>query len=192
MPVLNCTMIAIHSLLHMKAKRHCAVAVKLPVQLPVTDDKEIIIIFVSYCGYLNEKENKSNGFISAWNFWHGDGVRTSLYMPSYVGPQCIRWPRATLWRVTQYMPTDRVNIRKKPDRQTARHRADACTLPARRGQRKKNVTFGVKPSLLHGLPTWFWLGDQCPLAAWGEENFENFTTKWCILKYIWINMWSAA
>jgi len=58
-------MIAIHSLLHMKAKRHCAVAVKLPVQLPVTDDKEIIIIFVSYCGYLNEKENKSNDFISA-------------------------------------------------------------------------------------------------------------------------------
>jgi len=50
-------MIAIHSLLHMKAKRHCTVAVKLPVQLPVTDDKEIII-FVSYCGYLNEKEKK--------------------------------------------------------------------------------------------------------------------------------------
>ena len=30
----------------------------------------------------------------------------------------------------------------------------------------------------------FWLGGQCPLAAWGEENL---TTKWCILKYIWIN-----
>jgi len=27
-------------------------------------------------------------------------------------------------------------------------------------------------------------GGQCPLAARGEENFENFTTKWCILKYI--------
>jgi len=26
-----------------------------------------------------------------------------------------------------------------------------------------------------------------PLAAWGEENCENLTTKWCILKYIWIN-----
>jgi len=36
----------------------------------------------------------------------------------------------------------------------------------------------------------FWLGGyggQCPLAAWGEENSENLTTKWCILKYIWIN-----
>ena len=30
----------------------------------------------------------------------------------------------------------------------------------------------------------FWLGGQCPLAARGEENFENLTTKWCILKYI--------
>jgi len=25
---------------------------------------------------------------------------------------------------------------------------------------------------------------QCPLAARSEENFENLTTKWCILKYI--------
>jgi len=32
----------------------------------------------------------------------------------------------------------------------------------------------------------FWSGGQCPLAAWGEENFENLTTKWCIMKYIWI------
>jgi len=24
-------------------------------------------------------------------------------------------------------------------------------------------------------------GDQRPLAAFGEENFENLTTKWCIL-----------
>ena len=32
---------------------------------------------------------------------------------------------------------------------------------------------------------------QCPLAARGEENLENLATKWCILKYIWINMWSA-
>jgi len=35
------------------------------------------------------------------------------------------------------------------------------------------------------------VGGSMPLAAWGEENFENLTTKWCILKYIWINMWSA-
>jgi len=32
----------------------------------------------------------------------------------------------------------------------------------------------------------FWLGGQCPLAAWGEENFENLTMKWCILKYIYV------
>ena len=38
----------------------------------------------------------------------------------------------------------------------------------------------------------FWLGGQCPLAAWGEENFENLATKWCILKYIWINVVSTA
>ena len=37
----------------------------------------------------------------------------------------------------------------------------------------------------------FSLEGQCPLAAWSEENFENLTMKWCILKYIWINMWSA-
>ena len=42
-----------------------------------------------------------------------------------------------------------------------------------------------------GTSAGFWLGGQCPVAAWGEENFENSTTKWCILKYIWINMWSA-
>jgi len=30
----------------------------------------------------------------------------------------------------------------------------------------------------------FLLGGQCPLAARGEEIFENLTTKWCILKYI--------
>ena len=29
-----------------------------------------------------------------------------------------------------------------------------------------------------------WLGGQCPLAARGEVNSENLTTKWCILKYI--------
>ena len=23
---------------------------------------------------------------------------------------------------------------------------------------------------------------------WGEENFENLTTKWCILQYVWINI----
>ena len=37
----------------------------------------------------------------------------------------------------------------------------------------------------------FWLGGQCPLAAWGEENCQNLTKKWCILKYIWISVWSA-
>jgi len=39
---------------------------------------------------------------------------------------------------------------------------------------------------------WLWLGpgSQCPLASWGEQNFENLITKWCILKYIWINTWS--
>jgi len=42
-----------------------------------------------------------------------------------------------------------------------------------------------------GTSAGFWLGRQCPVAAWGEENLENSTTKWCILKYIWINMWSA-
>ena len=30
----------------------------------------------------------------------------------------------------------------------------------------------------------FWLGGQCPIATCGEENFENLTTKRCILKYI--------
>jgi len=28
---------------------------------------------------------------------------------------------------------------------------------------------------------------QCPLAARSEENFENLTTKWCILKYNYLN-----
>jgi len=42
-----------------------------------------------------------------------------------------------------------------------------------------------------GTSVEFWLGGQCPLATWGEENFENLTTKWCILKYIWIDMWST-
>ena len=35
-----------------------------------------------------------------------------------------------------------------------------------------------------GTSAGFWLGGQCPLAAWGEDNFKNLTTKWCILKYI--------
>ena len=29
-----------------------------------------------------------------------------------------------------------------------------------------------------GTSAGFWLGGQCPLAARGEENFENLTTKW--------------
>ena len=37
----------------------------------------------------------------------------------------------------------------------------------------------------------FWVRGSMPPAAWGGENLENLTTKWCILKYIWINMWSA-
>jgi len=35
-----------------------------------------------------------------------------------------------------------------------------------------------------GTSAGFWLGGQCPLAAWSEGNFENLTTKWCILEYI--------
>jgi len=42
--------------------------------------------------------------------------------------------------------------------------------------------FELQPGTSAGL----WLGGQCPLAAWGKEKFENLTTKWCILKYIWI------
>ena len=37
----------------------------------------------------------------------------------------------------------------------------------------------------------FWLGGSMPPCRLSEENFENLTTKWCILKYIWINMWTA-
>ena len=37
-----------------------------------------------------------------------------------------------------------------------------------------------------GTSAGFWLGGQCPLAALSEEYFENLTTKWCTLKYIWI------
>jgi len=47
------------------------------------------------------------------------------------------------------------------------------------------VCRGVRRILVRGV------NHQCPLAAWGEQIFENLTTKWCILKYIWINMWSA-
>jgi len=36
---------------------------------------------------------------------------------------------------------------------------------------------------------WFWLGDPLPPEA--KFFVENLTTKWCILKYIWINTWSA-
>ena len=50
---------------------------------------------------------------------------------------------------------------------------------------------GVSVTLCAGTSAGFWLGGQCPLAARGEENFENLTTKWCILKYIWKNVWSA-
>ena len=56
----------------------------------------------------------------------------------------------------------------------------------------KNVKNWVWVTTNSGTSAWFWLGGQCPLAAWGKENFENLTTKWCILKYIWINMWSAS
>ena len=43
---------------------------------------------------------------------------------------------------------------------------------------------GVSVTLCAGTSAGFGLGGQCPLAARGEENFENLTTKWCILKYI--------
>ena len=54
----------------------------------------------------------------------------------------------------------------------------------------KNVNFTLRTFKRHlktffsGTSAGFWLGGQSPLAAWGEENFENLTTKWCILKYI--------
>ena len=56
---------------------------------------------------------------------------------------------------------------------------------------KSSFNWTICRPMLPGTSEGFWLGGQCPLAAWGEENFENLTTKWCILKYIWINMWSA-
>jgi len=34
-------------------------------------------------------------------------------------------------------------------------------------------------------------GSMPPCRLRREENFENLTTKWCVLKYIGINMWSA-
>ena len=71
----------------------------------------------------------------------------------------------------------------------------------KRRMRKKSVAeylyyrgvFATRRWWCAGTSAGFWLGGQCPLAAWEEENFENLTTKWCILKYrpIWINMWSA-
>ena len=37
---------------------------------------------------------------------------------------------------------------------------------------------GPRPRRIHtGTSAGFWLGGQCPLAAWTEENFENLTTK---------------
>ena len=50
-------------------------------------------------------------------------------------------------------------------------------------KRGTDVAVYMKP----GTSAGFWLGGQCPLAAWGEEIFENLTTKLCILKFIWIN-----
>ena len=38
--------------------------------------------------------------------------------------------------------------------------------------------------VIEGTFAGFWLGGSMPLAARGEENCENLTTKWCILKYI--------
>ena len=38
-----------------------------------------------------------------------------------------------------------------------------------------------------GTSAGFWLGGQCPLAAWDDKNLENFTMKRCILEYICIN-----
>jgi len=54
------------------------------------------------------------------------------------------------------------------------------------------TSYDITPSpRKRGQPAGFWLGGQCPLAAWGEIFFEKLTAKWCILKYIWINMWSV-
>ena len=57
--------------------------------------------------------------------------------------------------------------------------------------RRRDASRPSRPDPLSRGSAWLWLGGQCHLAAGGEENFENLTTKWCILKYIWINMWSA-
>ena len=49
-----------------------------------------------------------------------------------------------------------------------------------------------KPTACHTVLTprasaGFWLGGQCPLAAWGEENFENLATKWCMHSEVYLN-----
>jgi len=57
--------------------------------------------------------------------------------------------------------------------------------------RKQNIHSSIFQFMQTGTSAGFWLGGRYPLAAWGEDNFENLTTKWCIREYIWINMWSA-
>jgi len=72
-------------------------------------------------------------------------------------------PTATLGHAhNSFMQFGRVvfQTREQTDRQTSRHTDTA------------------------GTSAGFWLGGQCPLATRGKENFENLTTKWCILKYI--------
>ena len=48
----------------------------------------------------------------------------------------------------------------------------------------QSVSHSVSPLVSRNVRRILVSGSQCPLAACGEENFENLTTKRCILKYI--------
>jgi len=66
------------------------------------------------------------------------------------------------------------------------YRITQCYLPPGRGDipALNPAEAGTRLSDPGGMQGWVDLkGGQYPLAAWGEENFENLTTKWSVLKY---------
>jgi len=71
-----------------------------------------------------------------------------------------------------------------------RHHWDGCACMSKDGNAVGRSDLDPR-STATGTSAGFWLGGSMPPCRMRRIFFENLTTKWCILKYIRINVWSA-
>jgi len=115
---------------------------------------------------------------------------TVWYVFVYIGPNCRTWATIVLSVLLKWWSVFFVTYCWRITRNCV-SQIFSQTFSATGDQESTELLETLKrtsQTQCPGTSAGVWLGDQCPLAAWGEENL---TTKWCILKYVRINMWSA-